>query len=168
MASTAAAPAPADAPRASYFRIPAPIARLFATFPLYTYEPAQVLDPAPLAPLSRPLLYVAPGHPRRGQAANADGVVPRGWASSDVRSLRWQMEMVLRKANAEFEQITEDEAWGPEGEFHLVSSSRRGSFAHLLAPHRFIALPSSSAWPARREQPSIMDHFQCPIGARET
>lgn len=123
----AAGPGPVISPNTaagSSYRIPRWARAVFSRFPLYEWPAAQVVDSTYEPPPSKPILYVAPGHPLpaslRASAASEKGAIAitgalpgRGWASADPLCLRWQMELVFRGFDFDIRQIEPLESWGP-------------------------------------------------------
>lgn len=114
---------PPASPRSTNGRsyVPSLLVRLFSHFPLYTFpaHKSAEAEPSSAASTSKPTLYVATGR-QYGDA--------RSWASSDVRSLRWQTELLFRGAaeDVDCEQMSEHGAWGPiYQELPFLNTNRR-------------------------------------------
>ncbi|KDN41337.1 hypothetical protein K437DRAFT_178422 [Tilletiaria anomala UBC 951] len=124
-------------PGVSTYRIPSWAKAVFARFPLHEWPEAEVHDASHNPPPSKPVLYVAQGHPRR----SSPSVTPtpaRGWASSDPRCLRWQMSLIFRGVDFETEQLQERSSWGPD-------PANQMPFLHLPPSYQAqAALPSTS------------------------
>lgn len=115
---------PPSSTAGSSSRVPRWARAIFSRFPLYEWPAAQIIDTTYEPPPSKPILYIAPGHPLPAslraaaplqKSASRDvGVLPgRGWASADPTCLRWQMELVFRGFDFDVRQIEPLDSWGP-------------------------------------------------------
>lgn len=127
----------AQYPEALPPRQPSALARIFSIFPLVTLPPATSSIEVTHAP-TRPVLYVAPGHPRAPSSSSAGPSTSTTWTSSDVRCLRKQADLTFRGIDFDVDQIPSQEAWGP-------SSSRNAlPFLHLPSIHKGTTATSSN------------------------
>lgn len=168
MATTASYPAwedippPPSAPQAgpSHHTRPPPqhsllptwLIPFFARFPLREFPAAQPLQDEE-EHVTRPTLYVAPGHIRRRDKGSTTT-----WTSADAQCLRWQMEFLFRsQSGAPFacKQISQEEAWGPKvdslpfAQLPAHGSSSRGA-AKISSPPRLLDAESLATWAETR------------------
>lgn len=169
-ASSSSTPSPAPSTSRS---LTSSLARFFSLFPLHQFPAAQPLYPEDDTRVTKPTLYVAPGHARE-----RNGRVERTWTSADARCLRWQMELLFRsspslqgyevdgsrastsgsKSTGHFdcEQIEHQDAWGPKID----------SLPYLqLPPHgKGKVVPSSTAY-VPSAPPRLLDDEALPTWA---